>query len=89
MGLVVKEKWFKFHDKHFLQTQGIDMGTKMAVAFSVTFMAHLKNQLLPASPQKPTLWKRFIDDSFSVWTLPGKEISNFIAFANTFHATIK
>ena len=30
-----------------------------------------------------------MDDIFSVWTLPEKEISNFIDFANSFHATIK
>ena len=50
----------------------------MAVAFAVIFMAHIEKQLLAASPQKPILWKIFIDDIFSVWTLPEKEISNFV-----------
>ena len=62
----------------------------MAVAFAVIFMAHIEKQLLAASPQKPTIfWKRFIDEIFSVWTLPEKETSNFIDYANSFHATIK
>ena len=65
------------------------MGTKMAVAFAVIFMAHIEKQLLAATPQKPIIWKRFIDDIFSVWTLPEKEISYFVDFANSFHATIK
>ena len=86
MRLILKENSFKFNDKHFLQTHGIAMGTKMAVAFAVIFMAHIEKQLLAASPQKPILWKRFIDDIFSV---PEKEISNFVDFANLFHATIK
>ena len=84
MRLILKENCFKFNDKPFLQTHGIAMGTKMAVAFAVIFMAHIA-----ASPQKPIIWKRFIDDIFSVWTLPEKEISNFVDFANSFHATIK
>ena len=90
MRLILKENSFKFKDKNFLQTHGIAMGTKMAVAFAVIFMAHIEKQLLAASPQKPILWKRFIDDMyiFSVWTLPEKEISNFVDFANSFHATI-
>ena len=89
MRLILKENSFKFNDKHYLQTHGIVMGTKMAVAFAVIFMAHIEKQLLIASPQKPIFWKRFIDDIFSVWTLPVKEINNFVDFANSFHATIK
>ena len=54
MGLILKENSFKFHDKHFLQTHGIALGSKMAVAFAVICMAHVEKQLLAASPQKPT-----------------------------------
>ena len=89
MRLILKENSFNFNDKHFLQTHGVAMGTKMAVAFAVIFMAHIEKKLLAASPQKPIIWKRFIDDIFSVWTSPEKEISNFVDFANSFHATIK
>ena len=39
--------------------------------------------------QVPFLWKSFIVDIFSVWTILETEINNFIAFANSFHATIK
>ena len=59
MRLILKENSFKFNDKHFLQTHGVAMGTKMAVAFAVIFMAHIEKQLLAASPQKPIIWKRF------------------------------
>ena len=45
MRLILAENSFKFNDKHYLQTVGIEMGTKMAVAFSVTFMAHIEKQL--------------------------------------------
>ena len=89
MRLIRKQNSFKFNDKHFLQTHGIAMGTKMAVAFAVMFMTHIETQLLAVSPQKPIFWKRFIDDIFSEWTLPEKEISNFVDFANSFHTTIK
>ena len=61
----------------------------MAIAFSVIFMAHIEKQLLNASPYKPLLWKRFIDDIFSAWTISETEINNFINFANSFHTTIK
>ena len=89
MKLILKENSFHFNGKHFLQTHGIAMGTKMAVAFSVIFMAHVEKQLLLSSPHKPIIWKRFIDDIFSVWTSSKQEIDSFINFANRFHTTIK
>ena len=89
MRLILKENSFKFNDKHYLQIHGIAMGTKMAVAFSVIFMAHIETTLLKDSPIKPLIWKRFIDDIFSVWTLSESDISTFVNFANNFHSTIK
>ncbi|XP_031575455.1 uncharacterized protein LOC116309059 [Actinia tenebrosa] len=89
MRLILKENSFKFNDKHYLQIHGIAMGTKMAVAFSIIFMAHLETKLLSNSPYKPLVWKRFIDDVFSVWTLTEEEITKFVDFANNFHNTIK
>lgn len=90
MQLILTENSFKFTGKHYLQTHGVVMGSKMAVAFSVIFVAHVEKQLINASPCKPFDWKRFIYDMFSVWTLPETDINNFIDFAaNSFHATIK
>ena len=89
LRLILKENSFKFSDKHYLQTHGIVMGTRMAVAFAVILMAHIEKQLLATSPHKPLIWKRFIDDIFSVWTLTKPQINIFIDFAKSFHTTIK
>ena len=42
----------KFTERHCVQTHGIAMGTKMAVAFPVTYMADLEKRLLAASPYR-------------------------------------
>ena len=77
MQLILEENPFQFNAKQFVQTHGIAMGTKMAVVFSVIFMAVLEKQLLTASPLKPFVWKRFIDDIFSLWNVPIEVVSNF------------
>ena len=89
MRLILEENSFKFNERHFLQTHGVAMGTKMAVAFSVIFIADLEKRLLTASPFKPLFWKRFIDDIFSLWNISIKEVSEFVNFANSFHRSIK
>ena len=65
------------------------MGTKMAVAFANLFMAEIETKMLNESKIKPRVWKRYIDDVFSLWEVSRKEIDLLIKQANTFHPTIK
>ena len=72
------------------QTLAIAMGTKMAVAFAVIFMAHIEKQLLTSyKPHKSFLCERYIDDIFCVWNIPETESNNFIDFADPFYATFR
>ena len=77
LRLILEENYFKFNEGHFIQKQGIAMGTKMAVAFSVIFMVDMQKRLLMARPYKPLVWKRFVDDIFSLWDISTKEVYNF------------
>ena len=38
---------------------------------------------------KAIVWKRYIDDVFSLWDVPKRDIDLFIQQANAFHSTIK
>ena len=42
-----------------------------------------------ASPFKPLVWKRFIEDIFSLWNISMKEVCNLVDFANTFHPAVQ
>ena len=59
----------QFNGKNYLETHGTAMGTKMAVAFSDIFMNKVETDILSQSELKPLVWKRFIDDIFSLWTI--------------------
>ena len=64
------------------------MGTKMAVAFANIFMAKIERQVLVQSSKKPLVWKRYIDDVFSLWDTSTEKIEEFLGKANSFHLTI-
>ena len=68
----------KFNERHFIQTHGVAMGTKTTVVFSVIFMEDLEKRLLMANPSKPLVWKRFIDDNFSLCDISVKEVYNLL-----------
>ena len=53
------------------------MGTKTAVAFGNIFMAKVETEILNQSALKPLVWKRFIDNVFSLWTA-GYDVTNFV-----------
>ena len=62
------------------------MGTKMVVAFANIFMAYIETELLS---KKPLIWKRYIDDIFSLWDVSKRDIDKLITQANSYHPTIK
>ena len=58
------------------------MGTKTAVSFANIFMAHIETTILSRTVFKPTVWKRYIDDIFSLWDISKPNIEAFIEQAN-------
>ena len=56
----------------------------MAVAFAVIYIAVFEERVIEASPIKPFVWKRFIDDIFSLRNIPAEEVKTFVDFANSF-----
>ena len=65
------------------------MGTKMAVSFADISMAEVETNIINQSPYKPLIWKRYIDDIFSLWNINKEAINNFTELANSFHPTVK
>ena len=60
----------------------------MAVAFANIFMADIETQIVSQNIVKPTGWKRYIDDTFSLWDTGIHNIERFIKQANSYHPTI-
>ena len=89
LDLILKENSFQFNGENYLQTHGTAMGTKMAVAFANIFMADFETKLIRQSRIKPTEWKRYIDNVFSLWNKSKQDINLFIEQANQFHPSIK
>ena len=74
LRLILKENSFQFNGKNYLQIHGTAMGTKMAVSFANLFMAAVETEILNASTKKTLVWKRYIDDVFSLWNINIEEI---------------
>jgi peptide-methionine (R)-S-oxide reductase len=89
LHFILKENHFDFLDKHYLQTQGTAMGTKMAPPYANIFMAQIEQQIKHNYNQHISLWKRFIDDIFFIWQGSHKSLEQFTQHSNTHHDSIK
>jgi len=49
----------------------------MRVAFANIVMAKVETEILDQRALKPLVWKRFIDDIFSLWDATREEITQF------------
>ena len=86
---ILQENSFQFCGKNYLQTHETAMGTKMAVTFANIFMGKVETEILSQSTIKPLVWKRYIDDIFSLWDTNREVLNEFIDKANNHHPTIK
>ena len=67
IALILKENSFQLNERNYLRIHGTAMGTKMAVTFPNIFMTDIETQIVCQSIVKPSVWKRYIDDIFSLW----------------------
>ena len=88
-SLVLENNYFEFNDRFYRQNLGTAIGTKFAPAYANLFMTRLEEKLLEASPDKPLIWMRFIDDVFFIWMHGEEKLKSFINHLNSSHETIK
>ena len=80
---------FDFNNRHFLQTGGTAMGTKVAPAYANTFMGWFEEKYVYTYRKQPIIWKRFIDDIFVIWQYSHDELTEFVSYLNTRMPSIK
>jgi peptide-methionine (R)-S-oxide reductase len=80
---------FDFNGKHYLQVGGTAMGTRVAPSFANIFMADFENKWVYPYPHQPSLWLRYIDDIFMVWSHGRTNLDEFLNHLNTCHHSIK
>ena len=89
LELVLHSMSFDFNNDHYLQIEGTAMGTGVAPNYANLFMDHFETKALENWPLKPSLWLRFIDDIFMIWTHGEDNLNKFITYLNKLHPTIK
>ena len=94
LELVMNNHFFKFGDEYRKQVAGPPMGVRFSPIFCCMFLVYWEEELEKKKFQELSkltaeMWKRYVDDVFSVWTKSEREFKNFIEKINKIHPNIK
>ncbi|XP_072446725.1 uncharacterized protein [Chiloscyllium punctatum] len=80
---------FTFDNQFFIQTHGTAMGTKFALQYANIFMHRFEQDFFSMQDLQPTLYTRYFDDIFFLWTHGEESLIKLHSDINKFHPTIK
>lgn len=91
MEIVLKNNNVYFDGKHYLQTNGVAMGTSCACTTTDIFICEWisRNMLNQQTFKKPLYYKQYRDDGFGVWTHSLDDLLELVNYINSIHPTIK
>ena len=79
---------FGLGERNYRQTDGIAIGSRLGRNFACAYMRKWDEKLL-AYQHQPFLYKRYIDDGFSIWDGDPQSLMDFKDYANKIHTNIK
>ena len=83
----LNNSYFSFQGRFYQQTEGAAMGSPISPIVANLFMEDLEFQAIQTSSTPPALWKRFVDDTFTI--IKKEDKNSFLEHLNSIHQNIK
>ena len=83
----LNNSYFSFQGRFYQQMEGAAMGSPISPIVANLLMEDLEVHAIRTSPTPPTLWKRFVDDTFTI--IKKEDRNSFLQHLNSIHQNIK
>ena len=77
--------YFQWDNEFYEQTDGVAMGSPLSPVIANFQMEHFKKQALASAPFTPTVWFRYVDDTFTIWNHGEEKLEEFQNHLNSIH----
>ena len=86
---VLKDNYFEFKGQVKHQISCTAIGTKFATTYACIFMDEIETKFLHTQEIEPSVWFRYIDNVFFIWTHGPDKLVSFMTEFNNYHPNIK
>ncbi|XP_041469960.1 uncharacterized protein LOC121419573 [Lytechinus variegatus] len=69
---------FKWRNNYYKQLQGAAMSSPLSPIIANIFMEHFEHQALKTADKLPSLWLRYVDDTFVIWPHSTPDLHQFL-----------
>jgi hypothetical protein len=76
-------------DKFFQQKDGMAMGSFLSPIVSNIFMGHFEKLVLDSTQHKPSVWLRYVDDTFVVWLHDPEWLQDLLSHLSSLRPSIQ
>ena len=87
--LCLRTTYFRFEDQFFEQVDGAAMGSPLSPIIANLYMEGFESKALASSPSSPTMWLRYVDDTFVLWPHDPNQLEEFHSHLNAQHPQIQ
>ena len=77
-------RYFLCQGSSYEQNEGAPMGLSLSVVLANAYMEHLEEPVLNTAVSKPTIWRRYVDDTFIIWKHGEESLDLFHQHLNSF-----
>ena len=83
----LKNTYFSFQGRYYEQTEGAAMGSPISPLVANIYMEEFEKQTISTSTTPPILWKRYVDDTFTIIKKNSKD--SFLEHLNSINPKIQ
>ena len=88
LEFATKKSHFIFDGQYYDQVDGVAMGSPLGPVLANIFMRHFEEKWVLSNNSRPSVWFRYVDDTFTLFESKHAAI-RFLQFLNNCHANIK
>jgi hypothetical protein len=85
----LRNSYFLYNGTYYGQVEGAAMGSPLSPVIANLFMEWFEKKALDTCAKKPTLWLRYVDDTFVIWPHGKEELQKFLQHLNSLHQAIQ